>query len=73
MNFLIKRNEKSINCSITSGNTKEIKESTLKAAKTLLEAYKGKFRKIRANGMDSVRFSHFLLYFNKEILIVETV
>ena len=54
MNFEIKKVEKAITCSISGGNTKEIKESTLKAAKLLLENYKTKFRKIRSNGMDYV-------------------
>ena len=63
MNFIVKRNEKSISCSITSGNTKEIKESTLRAAKALLESYKGKFRKIRATGMDYVNIFFYQFYF----------
>ena len=54
MNFQIKKNEKVITCSITGGNTREIKEATLKTAKTILDGYRAKFRKIRANGMDSV-------------------
>lgn len=54
MNFQLKKQEKVITCSITSGNTRDIKEAALKTAKTLLESYKGKFRKIRMTGMESV-------------------
>lgn len=54
MNFDLKRQEKTITCSITSGNTREIKEAALKTAKNLLDGYKAKFRKMRANGMESV-------------------
>lgn len=70
MNFQIKKNERTITCSITGGNTREIKESTLKTAKNILDTYKAKFRKIRANGMDSVIF---LLLFMKLLFLVKTI
>ena len=70
MNFQLKKVDKTITCSITSGNTREIKEATIRTAKTLLENYKGKFRKIRAMGMDYVKIDKIERFLKK--LIAET-
>ena len=70
MNFQLKKVDKTITCSITSGNTREIKEATIRTAKTILENYKGKFRKIRAMGMDYVKIDKIERFLKK--LIAET-
>lgn len=54
MNFQLKKEDKSITCIVTGGNTKEIKNNLIKEAKELLEGFRTKIRKHRSHGLETV-------------------
>lgn len=55
LNLQLKREGKNITCTMVGGNTKEIKDATIKAAKNAVEKAKLTLRKHRQTGQDMIK------------------
>ncbi|KAL4430534.1 hypothetical protein ABPG74_005459 [Tetrahymena malaccensis] len=55
LNLQLKREGKIITCTMVGGNTKEIKDATIKAAKSVVDKAKNLLRKHRQTGQDMIK------------------
>ncbi|KAL4475586.1 hypothetical protein ABPG72_009275 [Tetrahymena utriculariae] len=55
LNLQLKREGKIITCTMVGGNTKEIKDATIKAAKSVVDKAKNLLRKHRQTGLDMIK------------------
>lgn len=54
LNLQLKRDGKIITCTMVGGNTKEVKDATIKASKTIVEKSKLTLKKHRHEGLELV-------------------